>query len=151
MGYTRKCVKGKGEIYTFYEFQGVGEKFEQMKFLAAIFEMQILKRDTIFHFRNFMNSKNSLLRDFWLSISAANIGNVAAWCAHSWSVLRLLSSCASVRLVRAARAHPLVSSHHVACNLPTCGLMWSDLDLTSDQMMWSVCQRCWGWPTVNIK
>ena len=87
------------------------------KFLAAIFEMQNLKRDTLFHFRNFMNSKNSLLRDFWLSISAANIGNVAAWCAHSWSVLRLLSSCASVRLVRAARAHHLVSSHHVTCNL----------------------------------
>ena len=55
------------------------------KFLAAIFEMQILKRDTLFHFRNFMNSKKNLHRDCWLSISAANIGNVAAWCAHSHS------------------------------------------------------------------
>ena len=53
MGYTRKCVKGKGEIYTLYEVQGVGEKFEQMKFLAAIFEMQIMKQDTLFSFQKF--------------------------------------------------------------------------------------------------
>ena len=26
MGYTRKYVKGEGEISTIYEFQGVGEK-----------------------------------------------------------------------------------------------------------------------------
>ena len=32
-------------------------------------------------------------------------------------VLRLLSSCASVWLVRPPRAHHLVSSHHVTCNL----------------------------------
>ena len=48
MGYTRKYVhQGKGEIYTFSEFQGVEEKFKQTKFLAAIFEMQVMKRDTL--------------------------------------------------------------------------------------------------------
>ena len=46
-------LKGKGKyICTCYEFWGVGEKFEQMKFLAAIFEMQIMKRITLFSFQN---------------------------------------------------------------------------------------------------
>ena len=53
MGYSRKYDKGKGEIYTFSEFQGVEEKFEQMKFLAAIFKMQIMKRDTLISFQRF--------------------------------------------------------------------------------------------------
>ena len=48
-----KTLEGKEKYGN--EFQGVGEKFEQMKFLAAIFEMQIMKQDTLFSFQKFLS------------------------------------------------------------------------------------------------
>ena len=42
----------RGNSY-FSDFQGVEEKFKQMKFLAAIFKMQIMKRDTLISFQKF--------------------------------------------------------------------------------------------------
>ena len=155
MGYSRKYVKGKGEIYTFREISV--RNLNKWYFSLQYSKWKLWDGIHFFHLRNFIYSKKRLHRDCWLSISAANIGNVAAWCAHCWTVLRLLSSCASVRLVSAPRAHHLVSSHHVACNLAHLRSdvirfrsdQWSDdvislpavLGLTNSEERWSQLQN----------